>query len=121
MKRLFLALLFLAPFAARADEAAKPVEPDCVVLLHGIGMQGFVMQRIATALVYLNDGYAGGETRFVATGTTVSGRRGGGLVFRNVDSEGCPDKQAAHCGMPVTKGVKLLASRWIREREFVAR
>jgi prolyl 4-hydroxylase len=76
-------------------------------------------QRILTALVYLNDGYAGGETRFVATGGTVRGRTGTGLVFRNVDDAGHPDKQAAHCGMPVTKGVKLLASRWIRERPYV--
>ena len=75
-------------------------------------------QRVLTTLVYLNDGYTGGETHFVATGTRVQGRKGAGLIFRNVDSEGRADKQAAHCGMPVTHGVKLLASRWIRERSF---
>jgi prolyl 4-hydroxylase len=75
-------------------------------------------QRILTALVYLNEGFEGGATRFVATGLSGRGRCGGGLVFRNVDDDGHPDKQAAHCGMPVTKGVKLLASRWIRQRSF---
>ena len=77
-------------------------------------------QRILTALVYLNDAYQGGETRFVATGGTVRGRTGTGLMFRNVDSAGRPDKRAAHCGLPVTSGVKLLASRWIRARAFAA-
>lgn len=77
-------------------------------------------QRILTALVYLNEAYEGGETRFVSAGTSFRGRTGCCLVFRNVDREGRPDKQAAHCGMPVTSGVKLLASRWIREREFIA-
>jgi prolyl 4-hydroxylase len=75
-------------------------------------------QRVLTALVYLNDGFEGGATRFIATGLSGRGRCGGGLVFRNVDDEGRPDKQAAHCGMPVTRGVKLLASRWIRERSY---
>src|SRR6187549_2096012 len=30
--------------------AAAAPEPDCVVLLHGIGMQGYVMKRLETAL-----------------------------------------------------------------------
>jgi pimeloyl-ACP methyl ester carboxylesterase len=47
MRRL---LLFLSLFSARVAQAAAP-EPDCVVLLHGIGMQGYVMKRIESALV----------------------------------------------------------------------
>jgi hypothetical protein len=47
MRRL-LALLGL--LSVRLARAAEVPEPDCVVLLHGIGMQGFVMERIATAL-----------------------------------------------------------------------
>ena len=76
-------------------------------------------QRVLTALVYLNEGYEGGETQFIATGMAVRGKTGLGLVFRNVDADGRPDKRAAHCGRPVTGGVKLLASRWIRERAFL--
>jgi pimeloyl-ACP methyl ester carboxylesterase len=49
MRRLFLILGLIATAALRAAPAAVP-EPDCVVLLHGIGMQGYVMQRIASAL-----------------------------------------------------------------------
>jgi len=47
MRCLLLAFGLLAAVAARG--AATP-EPDCVVLLHGIGMRGFVMNRLATAL-----------------------------------------------------------------------
>lgn len=52
MRRLFLGLCLLAVNAIRA---AAATEPDCVVLLHGIGMQGYVMKRIEHALVA--DGY----------------------------------------------------------------
>ncbi len=47
MRRLLLLFGFLTVRLARAADAP---EPDCVVLLHGIGMQGFVMERIANAL-----------------------------------------------------------------------
>lgn len=45
------ALLWLTPMSA----TEKPVEPDCVVLLHGIGMRSYVMKRIEAAL--RTDGY----------------------------------------------------------------
>ena len=73
-------------------------------------------QRILTFLVYLNDDYEGGETEFLATGLKVKGRKGDGLLFRNADDSGRPDPNAQHAGLPPTKGAKLLASRWIRQR-----
>lgn len=87
--------------------------------MHIDAVPSFDNQRVLTALVYLNDAYDGGETRFVGGGT-VRGSHGTALIFRNVDADGRPDKQAAHCGMPVTKGFKLLASRWIRQKPFAA-
>lgn len=75
-------------------------------------------QRIMTALVYLNDGFDGGETSFPAPGLNLRGRIGDALFFRNVNEAGQPDTQATHAGLPVTKGEKWLASRWIRERPF---
>lgn len=45
MRRLLSGLFLM--FAA---ESRAQVEPDCVVLLHGIGMQGYVMARLASAL-----------------------------------------------------------------------
>ncbi len=47
MRRL---LLLFSLFFTRAAQAATP-EPDCVVLLHGIGTQGYVMKRLESALV----------------------------------------------------------------------
>jgi triacylglycerol lipase len=47
MRRLLLCFALLVATISRAG--ATP-EPDCVVLLHGIGMQGYVMKRLESAL-----------------------------------------------------------------------
>ena len=75
-------------------------------------------QRILTVLVYLSDDYEGGETQFVRTGLAYRGRTGDALLFRNADADGRPDPMALHAGLPVTRGVKYLASRWIRAERF---
>jgi prolyl 4-hydroxylase len=75
-------------------------------------------QRILTVLVYLSDDYQGGETQFLRTGLTYRGRTGDALLFRNADAQGRPDPMALHAGLPVTRGVKYLASRWIRAKAF---
>lgn len=71
-------------------------------------------QRILTMLVYLNDAYAGGETRFTASGLTVRGRPGDMLLFANLLPDGETDPAAQHAGLPVTRGAKWLATRWVR-------
>jgi len=76
---------------------------------------GEANRRILTALLYLNEDYDGGETRFVKTGLTVKGRTGDVLVFRNVGRDGNMDPLSEHAGLPVTKGTKYLATRWIRQ------
>jgi prolyl 4-hydroxylase len=76
-------------------------------------------QRVLTFLVYLNEDYEGGETRFSATGLEVRGRVGDGLLFRNASATGAPDPRSLHAGMPVTRGVKHLASRWIRAAPLI--
>lgn len=73
-------------------------------------------QRALTMLVYLNDDYDGGETAFVRTGLKVKGRIGDGLLFRNAGPDGRPDPMSHHAGLPVLRGRKLIASRWIRAR-----
>ena len=74
--------------------------------------------RRQTALAYLNHDYAGGETCFLKTGLKVKGRKGDVLVFRNAGPDRRPDPLSEHAGLPVTKGTKYLASRWIRERRW---
>lgn len=71
-------------------------------------------QRVITFLVYLDEDYEGGETVFPKLGLKVRGRTGDGLLFRNAADDGTPDPRAIHAGLPVTRGVKHLASRWIR-------
>lgn len=75
-------------------------------------------QRVRTALLYLNDGYRGGETHFLQSGVAFSGRRGDILIFDNVDDEGAPDVSARHAGRPVQSGEKWLASLWFRDRPY---
>jgi prolyl 4-hydroxylase len=87
---------------------------------HHDAIAGFDNQRAVTMLIYLNDNYKGGETRFLKTGLDVKGKRGDALLFRNVGPDGRADETATHAGMPVKGGVKLIASRWIRERRFEA-
>lgn len=71
-------------------------------------------QRVKTALLYLNEGYGGGQTRFEASGLTVTGRGGDLIWFDNVDAAGRPNRASRHSGLPVTAGAKWLATRWIR-------
>jgi prolyl 4-hydroxylase len=75
-------------------------------------------QRILTILVYLSDDYDGGETRFVRTGLTFRGKPGDALLFRNAGPDGRADPLSLHAGLPVTRGVKYLGSRWIRAAAF---
>ena len=80
---------------------------------------GVSNRRLQTALIYLNDGYQGGETQFVRTGLSVKGGAGDLVLFRNDGADGGPNPLSEHAGMPVTSGVKFLATRWIRERRWI--
>lgn len=70
-------------------------------------------QRKYTALIWLNDGFEGGETHFPRIGLSVKGAPGDLLVFTNIDEEGRRDDRMEHASLPVTQGEKWLASRWI--------
>lgn len=76
-------------------------------------------QRLWTALIYLNEEYEGGETEFVQTGLRVRGTRGDVLVFRSSTPDGELEPLSEHAGLPVTKGTKYLATRWIREKRWI--
>lgn len=87
---------------------------------HFDALPGLANQRVATALVYLNDEYFGGETEFTRLGLKVKGRRGDVLVFRNTQADGSPDPLSEHAGLPVLSGIKYLGSRWIRAGRHLA-
>ena len=73
-------------------------------------------QRVATFLMYLNEGYDGGETVFPTYGWTFKGRTGDAVLFYNTTPEGAPDRRTLHAGAPTTNGEKFLLSQWIRAR-----
>lgn len=75
-------------------------------------------QRVMTALVYLNDEYAGGETEFTKTGLRVRGQVGDVLVFANALPDRSADPLSEHAGRPVTQGTKFIYSRWIHEARW---
>lgn len=75
-------------------------------------------QRQWTALTYLNEGFVGGETVFPEIGITTVGKPGDCLIFRVCSDGGTVDHHLRHAGLPVTQGVKWLASRWIRQRPY---
>ena len=86
--------------------------------LHADVLPNVRNQRVATVLLYLNDGFGGGETVFPDHKLSIAPKAGDALIFDNVDAAGHPLATARHAGAPVTHGVKWLATRWIRARPF---
>lgn len=74
--------------------------------------------RIATFLVYLNDGFEGGETWFLKPDLKLKAGKGGALYFANVDTAGRPDPDTIHAGLAPARGEKWLFSQWIRDRTY---
>jgi prolyl 4-hydroxylase len=83
---------------------------------HLDALPGLSNQRSLTLLVYLNDDYQGGETRFTRIALSHRGQKGDGLLFVNCLPDGRPDPISEHAGLAVRSGVKMIASRWIRQR-----
>ena len=75
-------------------------------------------QRVKTTLVYLNDGFEGGETEFPNLGIKVTPEAGKMVCWDNVKSNGETDDDSLHAGLSVISGVKYVAIIWIREGKF---
>lgn len=73
-------------------------------------------QRRATFLVYLNDGFEGGETAFPRLEWSFKGKAGDALLFWNVGDDGKPEPKTLHAGTAPTSGEKWLLSKWVRDR-----
>jgi len=73
-------------------------------------------QRIATFLIWLNDGYTGGETEFPRAKFSFRGKMGDALFIANVDRTGRPDPSTLHAGRPPLSGEKWIFSQWIRDK-----
>lgn len=115
--------LRLASVTATNVEQGEPL----AVLRYGPGQQyrlhhdclpGERNQRIITAITYLNDAYAGGETEFPSIDFAFRGARGDAILFANVKPDGQPQNLSRHAGRPVTRGEKWICTRWIRATTF---
>ncbi len=84
----------------------------------GEGPLEFGGQRVATQLVYLNQEFSGGETRFDNAGISIRPERGMCMLFYNVGPDHNVDPLTRHTGVALRGGVKWLLSRWIRELPF---
>ena len=71
-------------------------------------------QRIASLVMYLNTPEAGGGTAFPEVGVTVTALRGSAVYF----AYDTGDMASLHAGLPVQKGEKWIATKWLRERPF---
>jgi prolyl 4-hydroxylase len=71
-------------------------------------------QRIASVVMYLNTPAQGGGTAFPEIGLTVTARRGSAVYFAYEGG----DRSSLHAGLPVQRGEKWIATKWLRERPF---
>lgn len=74
-------------------------------------------QRVGTLVMYLNTPTQGGATTFPDVGLAVAAQRGN-AVFFSYDRPH-PATQTLHGGAPVLAGEKWVATKWLREGEFV--
>jgi prolyl 4-hydroxylase len=74
-------------------------------------------QRVGTVVMYLNTPEAGGATSFPDVALEVAAIKGHAVFFSYDRAH--PVTRSLHGGSPVVKGEKWVATKWVREREFV--
>jgi prolyl 4-hydroxylase len=75
-------------------------------------------QRTWTAMAFLNDVEAGGQTFFERAGVRITPKTGNLLMWNNLDLAGEPNMYSLHEGMPVEAGVKYIVTKWFRGRRW---
>jgi prolyl 4-hydroxylase len=71
-------------------------------------------QRVASVVMYLNTPPLGGGTAFPEVGLTITARRGSAVYFAYEGG----DRSSLHAGLPVQRGEKWIATKWLRERPY---
>ena len=71
--------------------------------------------RTKTALIYLNTGFSGGETRFPKLDRMIKPEIGKLVVWNNIDELGNEDPNSLHAGLPVEFGTKYIVVIWIKK------
>ncbi|MDE2204562.1 MAG: 2OG-Fe(II) oxygenase [Burkholderiaceae bacterium] len=75
-------------------------------------------QRVATLVIYLNSVPAGGATGFPKLGLEVAPVKGNAVFFVYKRPDGTLDEATLHAGLPVERGEKWIATKWLRERPY---
>ncbi len=88
-----------------------PAQPGMAAVLRRGG------QRVGTVVMYLNTPEQGGATTFPDVGFEVAPIKGNAVFFSYERAH--PVSRTLHGGAPVIRGDKWVATKWLREREFV--
>lgn len=88
-----------------------PAEPGTPTIVRRGG------QRVGTLVVYLNEPEQGGGTSFPESRLVIQPRRGNAVFFSYAEPD--PATLTLHGGAPVLTGHKWIATKWLRQREFV--
>ena len=88
-----------------------PAEPGTPTILQRGG------QRVATVVMYLSEPAQGGGTVFPDVPLEVAPKRGHAVFFSYERPH--PSTRTLHGGAPVLAGEKWIATKWLREREFI--
>jgi len=75
--------------------------------------------RIVTMVIYLNDGFEGGATKFIKLNKEIKPDKYSGILFysMNKNKDKC-HSLSMHAGLPITSGEKYIANVWLRENKF---
>ncbi|GAB2516454.1 prolyl hydroxylase family protein [Microbulbifer agarilyticus] len=71
-------------------------------------------QRTWTFMIYLNADCEGGETRFTELDKSFVPNTGCAVIWNSLDKNGLPNPDSMHWGMPVTRGEKVIITKWFR-------
>ena len=75
--------------------------------------------RLYTVLIYLNDDFTGGHTRFPWKWYAVTPEQGKAILFSNVHPTSRKVQiDSQHGGDPVLTGSKWIATKWVRPRRY---
>jgi len=88
-----------------------PAEPGTPTIVRRGG------QRVGTLVMYLNTPEKGGGTIFPDVHVEVAPQRGNAVFFSYERPD--PSTRTLHGGAPVLAGDKWIATKWLREREFI--
>jgi prolyl 4-hydroxylase len=83
-------------------------------------MDGSAGPRVWTYLIYLNDGFEGGETAFPMISKTVKPKKGKCVVFQSTlpEQESKTILESLHGGNPVISGNKWICNKWVRAAPY---